>query len=313
VKIAIFYEHRDIGSSGLYAERALRSLGHEVKYFRKHELETLRERFDLYVRTEDGHFGYRFRSAGKVPAVYWTHDTHVPYSIKCIKKEASEYSYIFAAHQSGIRPLADLGYCVEWLPLGCDPELHGRVEVPMAYEVAFIGKEEGIPRKFLLQEIRERYERTFIRKAHFSKMASVYSASKTGFNQAINRDLNMRAFEVLCSGALLVTSDVEDNEYEQIGLLHGKHLIVFSDPRDLFKQLDYYLSHESERKTIADAGRAQTLARHTYRHRMEAMLDTLKRKGIISNSSLSSTSLVTKSAPEHNTSNARIFKSRLIA
>ncbi len=281
MKIALFFEHRDIGSSGNYVERALRSLGHEVVYFRKHEMAKA-SGFDLYFRVEDGEYGYRF-SAEQRPAVYWTMDTHVPFSLRRILKEICEYDFIFACHLSGVKRLTQegLGARLAWLPVGCDPEVHGKIEGEKKYLVSSIGKEEGVPRKFLLQEIRERYQPAFIQKAHFSQMKPVYSSSKIGFNQAINRDLNMRVFEVMCAGAMLVTSEVEDESYEKLGLADRKNLVIFRSPRELFELLDYYLAHDKEREAIAAEGRRFVLEKHTYRHRMQNALSTLQANGIL--------------------------------
>lgn len=279
MKIALFYEHREIGSSGYYVERALGRLGHEVRHFRKQEIASARG-FDLYVRTEDGEYGYAF-SAAQRPAVYWTMDTHLAHSCRKILREASSYDFLFACHQSGVRLLESRGLAVSWLPVGCDLERHGRIDIPVEYDVSSIGKEEGIPRKFLLQEIRERYPHSFIKKADFRLMPRVYSASKIGFNQAINRDVNMRVFEVMAAGAMLLTSEVEDDSYEKLGFKDGEHFVIFKSPRDLFEKLEYYFANEDARRAIAERGRRLVCERHTYKHRMQAMIETLKEKGIV--------------------------------
>ncbi|MBI4430511.1 MAG: glycosyltransferase family 1 protein [Candidatus Omnitrophica bacterium] len=283
MKIALFFEHRDIGASGSYVERALRALGHTVTHFRKSNVADARGQ-DLYFRMEDGEFGYRF-SREQHPVIYWTMDTHLDYPRKKVLEEAPQYDFIFACHQSGEKLLRKRGHRVKWLPVACEPEVHGRVNVPPAYTVASIGKEEGIPRKFFLQEVRERYNPTFIKKAHFSQMQSVYSASKIGFNQAINRDINMRVYEVMCAGAMLLTSEVEDDSYEKLGFIDRKHLVIFHSPKELFELLDYYLSHDSEREAIAEAGCRLAHEKHTYRHRMQTLLSKLKAEGIVRDNS----------------------------
>ncbi len=39
-------------------------------------------------------------------------------------------------------------------------------------------------------------------------MARTYSAARTVFNRSIKNDINMRVFEALASGSLLVTNDL---------------------------------------------------------------------------------------------------------
>ena len=280
MKIAVFFEHADIGSSGSYAERALRFLGHEVAHFTRADMDRVLPGYDLYFRVEDGEYGYRFVKH-QHPAVYWTMDTHVPYSRKKILAEAGQYDFLFPCHQSGAALLKGKGYPVYWLPVGADPELHGRIQVPLAYDVASIGKDEGVPRMIFNQEIRERCPRSFIKKAHFRLMQPVYSAAKIGFNQSIRNDLNMRSFEVTAAGAMLLASALEDDSFERLGFVDGKHLVIFRSPKELFEKLDYYLNHEKERAQIAEAGRMLTIGQHTYKHRMQEMLEALKSHGLL--------------------------------
>jgi hypothetical protein len=62
---------------------------------------------------------------------------------------------------------------------------------------------------------------------------------------------------------------------------HEKHTIYTRDDQnDLIELLEYYLSHETQRETIAKAGRAHLEAYHTDRARIEYMANTLLSNGI---------------------------------
>ena len=102
-------------------------------------------------------------------------------------------------------------------------------------------------------------------------MARIYSASRIVFNRSIRNDVNMRVFEALACGSLLVTNDLADNGQDEL-FQDGVHLATYRDPEELLEKVAYYLAHEEEREPIAAAGRAEALARHTYRHRMERLL-----------------------------------------
>jgi spore maturation protein CgeB len=44
----------------------------------------------------------------------------------------------------------------------------------------------------------------------------------------------------------------------------GGEVVCFNDTDDLIQRVEYYLSHESERASIAQAGYERTLRDHTY-------------------------------------------------
>ena len=112
----------------------------------------------------------------------------------------------------------------------------------------------------------------FIGNAYFEEMARVYSASRIVFNRSIKDDVNMRVFEALASGSLLLTNDLAANG--QAELFHdGVHLATYSDMEEMLDKVTYYRRHESLREKIAAAGAAEVLAKHTYRHRMETVLE----------------------------------------
>lgn len=56
----------------------------------------------------------------------------------------------------------------------------------------------------------------------------------------------------------------------------GKELITYSSMADLGAKIDYWLPREAERRAIGAAGQRRALAEHTYRHRLELLLNTLR-------------------------------------
>lgn len=77
---------------------------------------------------------------------------------------------------------------------------------------------------------------------------------------------NMRLFESTGTGTLLITDWKED--------LHrifepDKEVVTYRTPEECVEKIQYYLTHEAERQTIASAGQARTLRDHTYQHRLQ--------------------------------------------
>jgi len=155
--------------------------------------------------------------------------------------------------------------------LACDPAIHRRLDVPIQYDISFVGRFCPGPRNDLLDLLRSRFPDHFIGQAQFEEMARIYSASRIVFNRSIRNDVNMRVFEALASGSLLITNDLSDNGQEEL-FQDGKQLATYRDPGELLEKITYYLAHADEREAIAAAGLAEALAKHTYRHRMERLL-----------------------------------------
>jgi spore maturation protein CgeB len=85
---------------------------------------------------------------------------------------------------------------------------------------------------------------------------------------------NMRLFEATGSGTLLVT-DHKANLHEIFEL--GKEVIAYRSPGECLEAIRYFTEHESARKAIALAGQARTIRDHSYRRRMEELVEILER------------------------------------
>ena len=92
------------------------------------------------------------------------------------------------------------------------------------------------------------------------------------FNRSILNDVNMRVFEAVACGSLLVTNDLAQNGLDEL-LRDGEHLVTYRDDDELIERVRCYLDNPDEREAIAERGMEEALARHTYRHRMERVLD----------------------------------------
>jgi spore maturation protein CgeB len=86
-----------------------------------------------------------------------------------------------------------------------------------------------------------------------------------------------KIYEAMACGGFVMC----DNQKDVKTLFNNEeHLVIFKDPEDLNDKINYYLTHEAERHKIAISGYREVLDRHTYVHRLEHMLSTLKSSGI---------------------------------
>jgi hypothetical protein len=107
------------------------------------------------------------------------------------------------------------------------------------------------------------------------EMGAVYSRSKIVFTKSINGDVNMRFFEALTSGALLVTDRIGSG----LSALttEGVHNVGYDSAEEAEHQIAYFLAHDEERKATAKAGQMLVLERHTYAQRLQTILETVDR------------------------------------
>ena len=55
----------------------------------------------------------------------------------------------------------------------------------------------------------------------------------------------------------------------------GEDLVCFDGVEDLREKTAYYLTHEEERRQIAENGYRKVCGHHTYQNRIETMLETI--------------------------------------
>ena len=275
MRIAIIFDKTRADTTGIYIERALRALGHDVVHASNQESRELNDEFDLYFKIDDGNYTDTVPERLR-PRIYWVSDTHLPKPLRALRRITPTYDLAFVAMREGTRELQAAGAAAVWAYGGaCDPEIHRRLNLPKRYDIGFVGTDGGIPRKFYLQALRERYPQSFIGGAAHTRMSEIYSQSRIGFNYALaGETLTMRAFEIMACGTMLLMNGVTDEAQDLLGLIPGRDLVLYRSPAELFERADYYLAHEQERESIAANGYRLTVEHHTYVHRTRFMLET---------------------------------------
>lgn len=113
----------------------------------------------------------------------------------------------------------------------------------------------------------------------FHECNKVYNSAKINIGfQNYTTQVTQRTYEVLGAGGFLLSQDTP--AVRQL-FEPGKHLVVSSSPQETLNNVIYYLQAEGERQTIANQGYTATL-QHTYRNRVEYMLQVLRNEGILS-------------------------------
>jgi glycosyltransferase involved in cell wall biosynthesis len=229
--------------------------------------ERLPEDADLFLWVETG-LGRAPENLDKlkIPKAAYFIDTHIHFDAHI--ESARRFDIVFLAQRAYIPRFHEHGVKnVHWLPLACDPETHGKRGLAKTHDVGFAGTLADKRRVRLLTRLAEsveiKFDRLFLR-----EMADHLERSRIVFNNAIKNDLNMRVFEAMCSGSLLLTDDADGltDFFKDRG-----HLVVYDDGNAVDLAV-YYLRNEGEREAIAEAGRLEVLERHTYERRVETLI-----------------------------------------
>jgi hypothetical protein len=268
-RVAVIFDHLlRSDTTGVYCLRALADMA-QVEQFHPSQLADVRRTgYDLYLFIDDG---LEYPLPGDLrPQAYWAIDTHMDFERELGRAAGADF--VFAAQKNGAEQLTrSLGRQVEWLPLACDPLIHARQNVPVLFNVSFVGNLIGQERMRLLELLQSKIAGVHIGRHYFEEMAAVYSASRVVFNRSVVDDINMRVFEALCSGSLLVTNDLAANGQEEL-FQDAKHLVTYASDEELLDKLRFYLTNDASRARIAAAGQQEVVAKHTYWHRMQRIL-----------------------------------------
>ena len=187
---------------------------------------------------------------------------------------ARNFDIVFIAQKADIVRFRESGIKnVFWLPLACDPEIHGKKSDKKLYEIGFVGSLNNPHRVDLLNMLKQKFD-VYYERCFFERMAEVFSQSKIVFNNSVKDDLNMRVFEAMASGSMLLTDESRGSGLT--GLFEDrKHLVIYRNEDELFELVDYYMENDKERENIAEAGMKEVVAKHTYEHRVEEMMDII--------------------------------------
>ena len=186
------------------------------------------------------------------------------------------------------------GYRHRWFPPAISREWTepGTFRNQWASEIGFVGNligyghEEWAPyRRAIADKFRKRL-RVFPgpgkRAIRGKSLADIYASGKVfiGDSCLVGEPIRYwsdRVPESLGRGGFLIHPDV-------VGLKQQHPDIVtytLGDLDELVELVDYYLGHDELRAGIAAENRRHVLAHHTYEHRMEGLVDTLKLEGLL--------------------------------
>ena len=219
------------------------------------------------------------------PNVYVTSDTHLGYEYRL--KRAREFDWVFCnqhkAQQDFIRDGIPADRCF-WLPHAFDPMAYSpgvfnvktnawmpNVATDKKYDVCFVGNLNDLNRVTHLDRLFKEFKNFRWSTARFHEAAEIFNHSKIVFNISCRHELNMRFFEALGSGSLLLSDNLPEGENV---FIPGFHYVGYDGMDNMIEKAHTYLS-PNYAEAIKENGYKEAIRNHTYLHRVKTVLDTI--------------------------------------
>lgn len=208
------------------------------------------------------------------PLIYWASDTHLGYEyrLNC----ARQADIVFCAQKKAVDAFKSEKVNATWLPHAIEPEAYPKLNLASKkYDVCFVGHVNSGNRIDALDKVFKAFPNFYYGQQLFENAARKYAESRVVFNISMNDDLNMRVFEVLGSGSLLVTDKV--NSIDEL-FKDGVHLITYMSVDEAVDKIRYYLRHDEEREKIALNGYNEVMKNHTFDKRIDEILKSVEKE-----------------------------------
>jgi hypothetical protein len=211
-----------------------------------------------------------------LPGVWYSIDSHLHHAWH--KHYAALFDAVFCAQKNRMALISSYRRHVAWLPLFCQRASDFRPWADRRHDVSFVGSLDTArnpDRVRLFGELR----RKAVAEVNVAAgdYVPVYRSSRIVINQSASDDLNLRFFEAMGCGALLITERISHSQEELFE--EGADFLAYErgSADDLAAKIDWALNHPAEAEAMARHGHAKTMAGHLEKHRAATVLETLTR------------------------------------
>jgi spore maturation protein CgeB len=238
--------------------------------------------FDLHILVDYGEDALGLPLDWKLPSpnAYWVSDAHLGYEYRL--ERAKQFDHVFVAQKSFIERFVKDGIDrdkIHYLPHAFEPDAYKPLSIIDKWDWCFVGYPNSVHRIELLDRFIKEFPNYYLgwRLAGvqgYNEIHDVnekYNMSKIVINDAVNQDLNMRVFETLGAGRLLITQDIPELREN---FTHGKHLLTYGSIDYAVIEARGILKDNEKMAAIAKAGHDEVMEKHTYMHRTKEILKT---------------------------------------
>ena len=201
-----------------------------------------------------------------VPSIYYEIDNHV--ILGNDKHWYNQADLILLAQERFLDYYKD--YKTSILPLACYPKLHKRYsDEEQIYDIGFIGNDTYPHRKKYLNILDQNFKLLKTTSKPGEPYSRLLNQCKMLFNCQMTGDINMRFFEAISCGRLLVSDFVQGQDKFATA---GEHYVTFKDSAHLVEVVKYYLKNKIAREKIAEQGMKHIQQNHNYNKRLDQII-----------------------------------------
>ena len=185
------------------------------------------------------------------------------------------FDYVFVDQRSTVDILLKYGIKSSWLPL-CVPNDNFRSSTPKKYDITFVGhiSSDRTKRKNLLDLVKNNFSLNYVFGVDLHTMLDIFAESKIVLNENHFNGINLRLFQALASGSLLLTE--KDSDGLEALFEDGKHLITYTSDTIISKIKEYLNSDQREK--IAYNGYIECKNKHSSLARAKECLKIIANK-----------------------------------
>lgn len=202
-------------------------------------------------------------------------DTYVVPDRRMRWSEMYDYAFVFHPRYDAMFREHGVGGA-RLLPHAAERDLFDGPEITRTFDVGWVGRGGRAiyrTRDAVLRELSGRFRMNDVSRFYSTEeMAEIYRSSKIVVNVGRDdypRDANMRCFEVMASGALLITR--APTELTDLGFEENVHFAAYRDAGEVARVVQGWLDRDHERRAVAERARQLVLREHTYDARVQTI------------------------------------------
>ena len=181
-----------------------------------------------------------------------------------------------------VEALRGRGLNAYWLPLACDPMHHNTIYPDVSsrpIDLGFSGSvgdcggwNKGRPE--ILQEATERFKNCIVRETVKGQNSMINGSCKVILNDNPYNNINMRHFEAISAGSVLVTRKPENSAIEKLGL--SDSVLFYENKKEAMDQIDFALKNIKRFNEPTEALAAHYWQNHSYSNRLNEIIEMIR-------------------------------------
>lgn len=230
---------------------------------------------DLFLFIEGGSMRYFPKGIEKLSCktAWYGIDTHMDYKKHLAIGNIFDVSFI-AQKEFVAQLLKDGIKNVHWLPLAFEPNLNTFSSSSKEYLISYVGSNNISmhPIRYqLIDSIKSNFENCYFGRAIPNEMSNIYAKSFMVFNKSVNNDINMRYFEAMGEGAVLLTDKSINNGVEEL-FKKDIHFFEYNNAIDLIELINSLKNNQEKLLEVGKVAKKNILKFHTYQNRVESII-----------------------------------------